>query len=121
MNFTKWKELIEIVNQLPFPPAFVCKYLLVEEDESYLKSLDKPTVNYLGDWTLNSEPSGLPNLDSFYQIEYLKIKPSLAKYQGKYIKDEVTDISETLLKKLQNKNISFEIDNFNNIVIWGYK
>ncbi len=121
MNLTKWKELLEIINQLPFPPAFVCKYMLTDEDKNYLESLDKLTVNYLGDWSLNSEPTGLPNLDFFYQIEYIKIKPKLAKYRGKYIEDEVTDISDTLLKKLYDKNIPFEIDNFDNIVICGYR
>ena len=121
MNLTKWKELIEIIAILPFPPAFICKYLKVEDDENYLRSLDRAIVEYWGDWSLNTEPSGLPNLEDFYQIEFIKIKPSYAKYRGKYVKADIIDISAILFEKLKAKSIAFEVDDFKNVVIFGYK
>lgn len=121
MNRTKWKLLLEVISTLPFPPAFVCKYLLVEDDEHYLKSLDKETVSYWGDWSLATESSGLPNLDEFYLIEYIKIKPSYIKSGGKYVKVEKIDISNLLRTKLKAKNITFEVDDYGNIVIFGYR
>lgn len=121
MNLTKWRELIEIIHSLPFPPAFICKYLMVALDDNESNSLNKETVGYLGDWSLNTGPAGLPSLDNFYLIEYLRIKPVHAKYRGKYIPDEVTDISDELQQKLNLRHIPFEIDDFKNFVIYGYK
>ncbi|XAZ82043.1 DUF6678 family protein (plasmid) [Fibrella sp. ES10-3-2-2] len=121
MNLTKWRELVEIIHSLPFPPAFLCKYLTVALDDNEFNSFNKETIGYWGDWSLNTEPTGLPALDEFYLIEYLRIKPVYAKYRGKYIADEVTDISDELKQKLSLKHIPFVIDDFKNIVIYGYK
>lgn len=122
MNKTKWKELLIIINTLPFPPAFIVKYLNTENiDEDYLDSLNTEKVDYYGDWSLETEPTSLPHIDEFNSIEYIKIKPSFSKKIGKYVKDETLDISEELRAKLLGKNIYFETDNFKNIIIYGYR
>lgn len=122
MNKTKWKELLIIINSLPFAPAFIVKYLNNETiDKEYLDSLNTEKVDYYGDWSLETEPTGFPNIDEFNSIEYLKVKPSFSKKIGKYVKDETLDISEELCSKLLEKNIYFETDSFNNIIIYGYR
>ena len=122
MNKTKWKELLIIIDTLPFPPAFIVKYLNNEIiDKDYLESLNTEKVYYYGDWSLETEPTSLPGIDEFNSIEYIKIKPSFSKRIGKYAKDETLDISEELRFKLLDKNIFFETDGFNNIIIYGYR
>lgn len=122
MNKTKWQELMLIINDLPFHPAFIFKYLLdAEHDTQYEQSLDTESVTYFGDWSLGTEPSGLPELKDFYQIQFIKIKPQFDTYNGKYAKAEKNDLSDTLIQQLNAKNIPFEMDNFKNIIIFGYK
>lgn len=122
MNKTKWQELIQIINDLPFHPAFIFKYLLdVKHDTQYEQSLDTESITYLGDWSLGTEPSGLPELKDFYLIQFIKIKPLLVINKGKYAKVKKKDLSDRLIQELTTKNIPFETDNFKNIIIFGYK
>ncbi len=122
MNKTKWQELMLIINDLPFQPAFIFKYLLDKEhDVQYEQSLDTESVTYLGDWSLGTEPSGLPELKDFYLIQFIKIKPLFSINKGKYANAEKIDLSDTLIQELNAKNIPFEMDNFKNLIIFGYK
>ena len=54
MNNTKWTELISsIIQEMPFPPAFVIKYLTSETKPS----IDMMACHYYGDWTGENFPS----------------------------------------------------------------
>lgn len=49
MNHTKWKELKNGVNELPFLPPFIIKS--IDEEETSYHQFDKD-VYYTGDWGL---------------------------------------------------------------------
>jgi hypothetical protein len=99
MNITKWQELMLIINDLPFQPAFIFKYLLdVEHDTQYGQSLNTESVTYFGDWSLGTEPAGLSELKDFYLIQFMKIKPLFSINKGKYAIAEKIDLSDHLFK-----------------------
>jgi hypothetical protein len=121
MNSTKWGRLIDIIKRLPFPPAFIFKLLAVSDYEETTAFLQARTVNYWGFWKLGVEPLGLPMLEDFYLIEYIKIKPNYTKSRGKYAEPDFFDIADLFVEQLRTKRIPFEVDEFGNICIFGYK
>lgn len=63
MNNTKWKELINDIHDLKFPPSYCLKDILLEDIP---KMVLKPT--YWGDWSIEL-------LYPFFWIEWMEISP----------------------------------------------
>lgn len=121
MNITKWKALLEIVEAMPFPPAFVFKLFDEPGDEDFLNTLNTAKVDYWGDWQLNAGAGSLPALSEFDNMEYIRIRPSYSKAIGKYAADELIDITGMFKTELKAKQIPFETDAYGNIIIFGIK
>lgn len=108
MNDTKWKELLNDIHSLEFPPAFCLKDILSEEVPQIVI---KPT--YWGDWSLEL-------LYPFFSIEWMEISPYYYNHRGNLIESELIDETEEVLGILKRNNIPYEVKG-KNIVIYGYK
>lgn len=109
MNDTKWRELQNAINYLPFPPPYILKYI-TDETEPMPFNED---VTYWGDWT--DEP-----LTPFFCIEWVKVRPRYLKYRGRLIKHELVDETEQFLSILQKYSIPYDEEN-GMYIIYGYK
>lgn len=109
MNDTKWKELIESLESLPFKPAYQYKGVL--QDKADPETLEEPPY-YLGDW-------GPEGLEPFFHIEWLKIRPRLSKHQGRLLQPAVIDISDEFVEILEKTGIPFCLDG-QDVCIYGY-
>jgi len=108
MNNTKWKELINDIHDLKFPPAYCVKDILANNNP---QMISKPT--YWGDWALEL-------LYPCFWIEWMEIAPYYYKHRGKLIEDELIDETKEVLEILERNNIPYEL-NGKNILIYGYK
>lgn len=113
MNNTKWTELISsIIQEMPFPPAFVIKYLTSETKPS----IDMMACHYYGDWT----GENFPSVEYYFNIEWMKVQPRYYKHRGKLVSPEIVDGSKEFEAILDKCHIPYEIDN-EVYCIYGYK
>lgn len=113
MNTTKWTELISsIIQEMPFPPAFVVKYLTSDIEPS----IDVSACNYYGDWT----GENFPPLEYYFNIEWIKVQPRYCKYRGQLVSSEIVDGSKEFEAILNKFHIPYEIEN-GVYCIYGYK
>ena len=108
MNNTKWKELINHIHDLKFPPAYCLKDILSEDIPQMVL---KPT--YWGDWSLEL-------LYPFFWIEWMEIAPYYYKHKGNLLDDELIDETEEVIEILKRHHIPYELKE-KNIMIYGYK
>lgn len=117
MNNTKWNELrMAMLNEMPFPPAYIIKYLF--EDECPQEKNFQSDVWYFGDWN-----EGLTFEDYFnggFAIEWIKIRPRYLKHRGVLIDPEIIDATEKFEEILIQYNIPFEEEN-GVYCIYGYR
>jgi hypothetical protein len=114
MNDTKWKELQNAIDDLPFPPPYVLKDVC--EDESNVPAFDKD-VDYWGDWS----DEGLYDWGNYFAIEWIKVRPRYTKRHGQLLPEVIAeDITIDFLKILEKYNIPYEED-CGVFTIFGYK
>ncbi|HHY0517210.1 TPA: DUF6678 family protein [Vibrio parahaemolyticus] len=107
MNKTKWLEFANAMYQeLSFPPAYSRKDVL-EKDYTPLED----DAWYLGDYK-----EGLP---PYYSIEWIEVKPRVAKSQGLLLAGEVESIESEFIAILGKYNIPYEYKN-GSYFIYGY-
>lgn len=117
MNDTKWLELQLAINELRFPPPYVCRCITDEEgkEEGALASLSC-IPRYMGDWS-NYYEEGMPVL---FNIEWIKVHPRIGIFRGRLVKDEVIDETAAFRKILNRLYIPYEEEN-NIFTVYGYK
>lgn len=108
MNNTKWRELQNAIDDLPFPPPYELKYI-TDKVEPIPFNKD---VTYWGDWT--DEP-----LTPFFRIEWVKVRPRYLKYKGRLIKHELIDETEEFVSILQKYSIPYDEED-GTYIIYGY-
>lgn len=103
MNDTKWRELRQVMIELPRSPKYRLQCLL-----------SPPTApdNWDGDWYYH--------LPTFVWIEWLDIDPIYQTRRGHLLKDELTDLTRELTPLLEAHSIPFEA-NGPFIRIHGYR
>ncbi|GHT78544.1 hypothetical protein FACS189464_2170 [Bacteroidia bacterium] len=114
MNDTKWIELQCAIDTLPFPPAYIQK-CLTDKDDFSVWTFDKEP-HYLGDWSSFWDEG----ISLFFNIEWIKVRPRLAKYRGRLVTDEILDETEEFEAILTKYNIPYEEDK-GTFIIYGYK
>ena len=112
MNNTKWKELKNAVDDLPFPPPYVLKNVFEEEEN--VPKFDED-VSYLGDWSNEAF-----NWGDYFAIEWIKVRPRYKKHRGRLVPDEIVDETEEFLCILKKFNIPFE-EQDGVYTIYGYR
>ncbi|AZJ33484.1 DUF6678 family protein [Tenacibaculum mesophilum] len=115
MNDTKWLELQQNIDSLPFPPAYNEKLILQEKAAFTFKDFKDPP-KYQGDWSSFWE-EGLP---TFFTIEWLEIRATQQIHQGRLVPSKIIDATKELIQLLNKLNIPFEQDG-DIITIYGYK
>lgn len=109
MNNTKWKALATALKtELPFPPAYQRKDILIDAPEPEEFEED---VWWHGDWTEGILP--------FVSIEWVRIRPLYLKHRAKLLNPEIIDEEEDLLKVLTKLRIPFKRGS-DSIWIYGY-
>ncbi|QPK94154.1 hypothetical protein HCQ94_00055 [Actinomyces sp. zg-332] len=115
MNNTKWNELSQaMLEEMPFPPPYVVKYLF--EDENSVPKLEDDDSNF-GTW-YRCDCCCFPN--GTISIEWIKIRPRYLKHIGTLVESELVDASKKLQEILNKYNINYEVEN-NTYCIYGYK
>lgn len=113
MNNPKWTDFFSaIIQEMPFPPAFVVKYLTSEDEPS----INETACNYYGDWI----GENFPELEYYFNIEWIKVQPRYCKYRGRYVSPEIIDGSKELEAILDKFHIPYDIEN-GVYCIYGYK
>jgi len=113
MSNTKWRELQNAIDDLPFPPPYVLKDVCEEANVPYF---DKD-VSYWGDWS----DEALYNWGDYFAIEWIKVRPRYTKCQGRLVPETIAgDATEEFLTILKKYNIPFEEDN-GVFIIHGYR
>ncbi|MCL2749740.1 MAG: hypothetical protein FWE96_01845 [Coriobacteriia bacterium] len=114
MNNTKWKELQNAIDDLPFPPPFVLKDVC--EEEVNISAFDED-VWWWGDWS----DEGLYDWGDYFAIEWIKVRPRYTKHQGRLLPDIIAeDITDEFLAILVKYSIPYEVDG-GVITIYGYR
>lgn len=114
MNDTKWIELQKGINKLTFPPAYNQKLVHIDINKTFFDKFEKEP-SYLGDWS-NYWEEGMA---VFFAIEWLEIRPLLAKHQGNLVAPKLFDETEELILLLNKLRIPFE-QKGKSIFIYGY-
>ena len=104
MNDSKWFKLLQAIESLNFPPAFIVKCLTEEKDVLSENNLMNGIPSYLGNW----QPFYKEAMPMFINIEYLLVKPLLAKFQGHLIKDLILDESTVFRAILTDLKLNFD-------------
>ncbi len=112
MNDTKWLELQSAVYSLPFLPSYDVK-LVTDDAPPQVNFGEVPT--YLGDLSSFWE-EGLP---PFFEIEWMKVQPRLAKYRGRLVAPEILDETGEFVAILDRLHIPYETED-GVIKIYGY-
>lgn len=118
MTDEMWSNLIKgVVQELPFPPAYLEKYVLypVRFYGNINEEFDTD-VSYFGDWT----GENFPCKEYYYKIEWIKVRPRYLKYRGRLIGPEVVDASEEFEALLKKYSIPYEEKN-GTYCIYGYR
>lgn len=107
MNDSKWIKLLEAIESLDFPPAFMCKTIKEVVDDEFERRFLIETPSYIGNW----QPFYFEGMPIFMKIEYILVKPLLGKHQGQLVDDHIFDQTEQFRKILMELNISFSEQN----------
>ena len=110
MNITMWRDLLDAVKALPFPPPYQLKCVNVKEPTPAVFDHD---VWYWGDW---SDEAFTP----FYAIEWICVRPTYKKHRGKLIDDALIDETSEFMSALDRHAIPYKTDN-GAFFIYGYK
>ncbi len=110
MNNTKWRELLDAVKALPFPPPYQIKCVNVKEPTPEVFDRD---VWYWGDWSDEA-------LTPFYAIEWICVRPTYKKHRGRLIDDALIDETSEFISALDRHAIPYATDN-GAFFIYGYK
>ena len=106
MNATKWNELRSaMLNEMPFQPPFIIKYL----DTECVEEADfQSDVYYLGDWYYA------------FAIEGVKVRPRYLRRCGALIEPEMISAEDIFVALLKKYSIPFE-ENDGVYCIYGYR
>lgn len=114
MNDTKWLELQSAVGRLPFPPPYVEKRVLDASTFEEVIIADNP--QFVGDWS----PFYQEGMSLFFAIEYIKVRPRFATYQGRLVAPEIRDATKEFEEILRELHIPFEEEE-GTFIIYGYR
>ncbi|UFK97846.1 DUF6678 family protein [Kaistella faecalis] len=114
MNDTKWLELQSAVAKLPFAPPYVEKLIL--ENKTFAEVQIDHQPHWLGDWN----PFYKEGMSLFFAIEYIKVRPQFAEYQGRLVSPKIHDATDAFEQLLNELNIPYEEDN-GTFTIYGYR
>jgi len=109
MNDTKWRELLAVIDTLPFPPPYQRKDVLRSEPEPSTFDAD---VWYIGDWVEGIHP--------LYSIEWLRIRPRYMEPAGQLLPPTLVDCEAALEQALQSLGQPYEKAD-GSIWIYGYR
>ncbi len=109
MNDTKWRELVAVIQRLPFPPPYQRKDVLRSTPEP--ESFDSD-VSYWGDWSEGIHP--------FFSIEWLRIRPRYLKHVAQLLPSTVVDCENELEEMLRSIGQPYE-KTYDSIWIYGYR
>ncbi len=115
LNDTKWLELQHAIKRLPFPPPYIEK-LLLDEQEIYKNAILPDAPWYFGDWS----PFYEEGMTLFFMIEWIKVRPRHARHRGRLVAPEIVDETEAFEQILQECAIPYEKEN-GTFTIYGYK
>lgn len=114
MNDTKWLKLQSSIVNLPFAPAYIEKLILENKDFKEVQISDAP--QWLGDWS----PFYKEGMCLFFAIEYIKVRPRYAKYNGRLVAPKIYDETKEFEQLLKELHIPYEEDN-GTFIVYGYK
>lgn len=103
MNDSKWFQLLQAVESLDFPPAFLCKTLTKNVDHVSEIKFRQQIPCYLGNW----QPFYCEAMPIFMTIEYILVKPLLRKHQGKLVDDLIYDQCDEFRALLKTLNLEY--------------
>jgi hypothetical protein len=108
MNDTRWDRLQQLIRNLPFPPPYQYKSVLMEEP--YPPSFDED-VAYLG--------GELCEIGPFDEIEWIRFRPRYLRHRGRLIEPDIVDCADAFRAALTEARIPFE-ERDESIWVFGY-
>lgn len=117
MNATKWKELRNaMMDEMPFPPPFIIKYL----DTECIEEADfQNDVWHWGDWYYAYAVEG-SSFDASFAVEWIKVRPRYLKSRGALIEPEIISAEDIFVVLLKKYGIPYE-ENDGVYCIYGYR
>jgi hypothetical protein len=116
MSDSKWIKLLDAMNNLDFPPAFLLKRLQDQIDQSAEQQFTNTVPWYFGNW----QPFYQEGMPIFKTIEYLIVKPMLRQHQGRLIADKIFDQTDQFAILLAQLNVIYE-ERHRCFKIYGYR
>ncbi|WP_157541400.1 DUF6678 family protein [Hymenobacter aerophilus] len=114
MNDTKWLKLQSSIVKLPFAPPYIEKLILENKNFEEVQISDAP--QWLGDWS----PFYEEGMYLFFAIEYIKVRPLYAEYNGRLVAPKIYDETKEFEQILQELHIPYE-EECGTFTIYGYK
>ena len=109
MNDTRWRELRDAVETLPFPPVFQRQDVLGPREPLWVSD----QMSCLGDWSHEG-------LEPFFMIEWIRVVPKLWAEQGRLIPmKQVGDCTVELREALDRLRLPYREDG-RGFWIYGY-
>lgn len=108
MNRTRWERLCEAVaTELPFPPAFDLQTVLGKREPL----MDTSVPSFLGDW---------PELEPYFDVEWVRVVPRRSRPVGRLVPEEVVDCTDVFRDLLVRLGVPFREDEARTFWIYGY-
>jgi hypothetical protein len=104
MNDSKWIKLLDAMNALDFPPAFMVKLLHDPVDQHAEMQFSNTVPWYFGNW----QPYYQEGMPIFNSIEYLIVKPMLRQHQGRLIADLILDQTDQFRMVLAHLQVVYK-------------
>ncbi|MCX5467321.1 DUF6678 family protein [Acinetobacter nematophilus] len=118
MNDSTWIKLLDAINSLDFPPAFMAKLLKDPIDQHAETQFLNTVPWYCGDW----RPFYQEGMPIFISIEYLIVKPMLIEHQGRLIAAKILDQTDRFRNLLKSLNVMYqEYESNGGFKIYGYR
>lgn len=114
MNDTKWLKLQNAIKQLPFPPPYIEKLIIDDKTYEEVKISDAP--HWVGNW----DPFYKEGMHLFFTIEYIKVRPCYAEFQGSLVNPKIFDETDEFKQLLKEMHIPYEEEE-GIFTIFGYK